>query len=288
MLQTHLFEIQRNALTERSVSGAILIVHGQEIIDQFGADDLYYPRSLMKPYQMRAIQSYLAPILNSEQRSLSVSSHQGSDQHLQVVRSMDDHTQDSLIIPLTHPCSGKHSAILRACQINHWSLGDYHLPTHPYFKIYLNEVKKVLGEEWNFERLAVDGCGLPTFSMKLSEMAILMSALTQNQEQDWIWDAYIKHPVLIGGEKQIDTLIIQSLDHTLAKIGADGLLGISMKHPKFPKGLGIIIKLHQGSDPLLMHWAAFFTLKQMGLKIASPAEFDGQTIQVGFKLNVKV
>ena len=56
-----------------------------------------------------------------------------------------------------------------------------------------------------------------------------------------------KHPDLVGGFNRLDSTIIKAGNgKVIAKEGADGLLGISIEHPDYPKGLGIVIKIAHG------------------------------------------
>ena len=54
------------------------------------------------------------------------------------------------------------------------------------------EFSKYLGEDWNPIKVARDGCGLPTVSNTVGELAQLLSGLAMDQSEDWIWEAMVK------------------------------------------------------------------------------------------------
>ena len=100
---------------------------------------------------------------------------------------------------------------------------------------------------WEPVRVAKDGCGLPTVSNTVDELAVMFAGLAVEKDDDWIWESMNRHPDLIGGFNRLDSTCIKAGKGTLiAKEGADGLLGLSVIHPDWPKGLGIVIKIAHG------------------------------------------
>ena len=53
----------------------------------------------------------------------------------------------------------------------------------------------------------------------------------------------------------------------LAKEGADGLLGLSLRNKDYPDGLGILIKIAHGTDFTAMNYIAQAILKSLGYDI---------------------
>ena len=146
-----------------------------------------------------------------------------------------------------HCCSGEHAAILRGCRIKGWDRAGYTLPAHPFFEGYLNVLRRTLGADWQPARVARDGCGLPTASNTVNELARLYADLAKRRAEDWIWDAMVEHPDLVGGFNRIDSTIIKAGEgQVIAKEGADGLLGLAIVHPDYPEGLGVVIKIAHG------------------------------------------
>lgn len=290
-----LVDYRRNGVAECTIHGALSWVSGDEVIHSYGGDVLCYGRSMMKPFMMKVFAKELDAVLTSEQKAISVSSHNGDADHVNVAQSILSESelglmQTPLALPLMqfgqqrrrprrlyHPCSGEHAAILRGCQLKGWNRVGYVWPHHEFFLAYLAEVKKVLGQDWEPKVVAKDGCGLPTISMTTTEMARLYAHLVTTRKDDWIWDALITHPDLVGGFNRLDSTILKSCDgKVIAKEGADGLLGLSVEHPDFPKGLGIVIKVAHGWDMRASWYIARYTLGVLGFQFRNPYPLDRQ------------
>ncbi len=88
-------------------------------------------------------------------------------------------------------------------------------------------------------KVARDGCGLPTTSNTVSELAMCFDYIVRTKDRDWIWEAMIRNPDLVGGFNRLDSTILKGCNgKVVAKEGADGLLGLAIQHPDFPEGLG--------------------------------------------------
>ena len=169
-----------------------------------------------------------------------------------------------------HTCSGEHAAVLRGCKLKGWERVGYTLPSHPMFDDYVEVLRKYLGDDWNPIRVARDGCGLPTVSNTVGELAQLLSGLAMDQDEDWIWEAMVKKPDLVGGFNRLDSTIIKAgKGKVIAKEGADGLLGMAIIHPDYPKGLGVAVKSptdgtprQLGTSPVqcLVFWASSYVI----------------------------
>ena len=70
---------------------------------------------------------------------------------------------------------------------------------------------------------------------------------------------------------RIDTNIMKACKgHVVAKEGAEGLLGLGIVHPDYPKGLGVVIKLGHGSDDTAMLYIAKTILGVLGWELPLP------------------
>ena len=120
----------------------------------------------------------------------------------------------------------------------------YTLPSSPWFPEYLDVLREYMNKpDWEPLRVAKDGCSFPTTSNTVDELAVMFANLAKNRDEDWIWEAMNRHPDLIGGFNRLDSTCIKAGEGKLiAKEGADGLLGLSVEHPDWPNGLGIVIK----------------------------------------------
>ncbi|MCB1053445.1 MAG: asparaginase, partial [Acidobacteria bacterium] len=262
-----LVEYRRNGIPECTIHGSVAWVHGKEVIHSYGGNVLCYGRSMMKPLQIRVFAKELGPVFSWEQKAIAVSSHIGDTEHVRAAKSILLDSELGLMQtpharPLIqfgqqrrrprrwyHPCSGEHAAVLRGCRLKGWPRAGYTLPHHPFHLAYLDEIRKVLGPDWQPKVVAKDGCGLPTVSMTVNELAQFYASLATYRDQDWVWEAMMRHPDLIGGFNRLDSTILKSCgEKVLAKEGADGLLGLAIVHPDFPQGLGIVIKVAHGWD----------------------------------------
>ena len=87
--------------------------------------------------------------------------------------------------------------------------------------------------------------------------------------------------VKIGGNNPIS---VQSMTNTLttdikatinqindiAKEGADGLLGMAIEHPDYPKGLGIVVKIAHGWNSQATWYVARALLGVLGINLRNP------------------
>ena len=62
----------------------------------------------------------------------------------------------------------------------------------------------------------------------------------------------------------------------IAKEGADGLLGLAIEHPKFKKGLGIVIKIAHGWNPQATWYVARGILGTLGFELRNPYPLQRQ------------
>lgn len=284
-----LVDYRRNGVSETTIHGAVAWACGGKIIHSFGGNVLCYGRSMMKPFMLKPLALVLNEKTNWEQKAISVSSHNGSTEHVAAAMSLLDESewglmQTPLDVPLVqfgrqvrrprrwyHPCSGEHAAILKGFRLMGWDRVGYTLPHHPFFAAYLQQLRKTLGKKWTPLRVARDGCGLPTVANTVAELALLYSDLAKNRHEDWIWEAMTRHPDLVGGFNRLDSTILKACEgQVLAKEGADGLLGLSVVHPDFPDGLGIVIKIAHGWNPQATWYVARGVLGVLGFDFRNP------------------
>jgi len=283
-----LVDFRRNDVSENTVHGAIAWAHGDEIIHSFGGNVLCYGRSMMKPIMMKVFAEELAE-LDSRQKAITCASHNGDTEHVAAAQSILKEQEWGLMltpldVPLVqfgrqvrrarrwyHCCSGEHAGILRGCRAKGWSRAGYTLPQHPLFLAFIERLRETLGSDWEAKRVARDGCGLPTVSNTVDELARLYAALVREKDQDWIWDAMMEHPDLVGGFNRLDSSVIKACGgKVLAKEGADGLLGLAIEHPDYPKGLGVVIKIAHGWNAQATWYVARAVLGVLGFDLRNP------------------
>ena len=286
-----LVDFRRMDVSENTIHGAIAWAHGNEIIHSFGGNVLVYGRSMMKPLIMKVFKDALAEEgLSSEQLAISCSSHNGDTEHVSAAQSLLSESEWGLMqcpldVPLIqfgrqvrrprrwfHTCSGEHAAMLKALRRMGINRAGYTLPSSPWFPMFLDVLRDMLGNpDWEPQRVAKDGCGLPTVSNTVDELAILFAGLAGEKDDDWIWDSMNEHPDLIGGFNRLDSTCLKAGEgKLLAKEGADGLLGLSVIHPDWPKGLGIVIKIAHGWNSQATWYVARSVLGVLGIPLRNP------------------
>ena len=170
-----------------------------------------------------------------------------------------------------HTCSGEHAAILHGCRKKGWNRAGYTLPNHEVFSAYMEQIRTYLGPDWKPLRYAKDGCGLPTVSNTVSELAQIYAGLVRDKDDDWIWEAMVRHPDLVGGFNRLDSTILKAGEgRVIAKEGADGLLGLAIDHPDYPKGLGVVVKIAHGWNSQATWYIARAILGVLGIELRNP------------------
>ena len=284
-----LVDYRRNGVSETTIHGAVAWASGKNIVHSFGGNVVCYGRSMMKPLMIKPLAKALDSVTNWEQKAISVASHNGTPAHVAAAQSLLPEAdwglmQTPLDVPLVqfgrqvrrprrwyHTCSGEHAALLCAARLNHWTRVGYTLPSHPFFQVYLKQLRVFLGENWEPLRVARDGCGLPTVSNTVGELALLYSGLVATRHEDWVWEAMVKNPDLVGGFNRLDSTIMKAgAGHVVAKEGADGLLGLAIVHPEFPEGLGVVIKIAHGWNPQATWYVARAVLGVLGIEFRNP------------------
>ena len=290
-----LVDYRRAGVSETTIHGAVAWAHGGEVVHSFGGNVLCYGRSMMKPLMMKVFAEALDPVTDWRQKAIAVASHNGDAQHVAAAQSIlpeVDHglMQTPLDVPLVqfgrqvrrprrwfHTCSGEHAAILRGCAELGWEQVGYMLPMHPFFHGYLEQLRRFLGPDWKPLRVARDGCGLPTVSNTVSELAVLYAGLAKQRDEDWIWESMQRHPDLVGGFNRLDSTILKtSGGAVLAKEGADGLLGLAIVHEDFPEGLGVVVKIAHGWNAQATWYIARGILGSLGIELRNPYSLHRQ------------
>lgn len=284
-----LVDFRRNGVSETTIHGAVAWATPDRVVHSFGGDVLCYGRSMMKPIAMKVFADVLDPVLDWRQKAISVASHNGDTEHVAAAQSLLAPAEHGLVrtpldVPLVqfgrqvrrprrwyHTCSGEHAAILRGCRELGWPRVGYTLPSHPFFQGFLGVMREMLGEDWEPLRIAKDGCGLPTVSNTVSELARTWAHLAGRWDEDWICEAMVRHPDLIGGFNRLDSTILKAgAGRVIAKEGADGLLGMAIRHPDFPDGLGVVVKTAHGWNPQATWYVARAILGVLGIDLRNP------------------
>lgn len=284
-----LVDYRRNGVSETTIHGAVAWFSGNELIHSCGGNVLCYGRSMMKPFYIKVFTDELRDTTDMRQKAISVSSHNGSAEHVEVAQSLLSESEWGLMqTPLDLPLvqfgrqvrrprrwfnnsSGQHAALLKGARLKGWNRAGYTLPSHPIFTEFMKVVRRYLGEGFTPLRIARDGDGMPTVSMTVKELAKCYAGLAQHRGEDWIWEAMVTHPDLVGGFNRLDTTVMKSCDgQVIAKEGADGLLGLGIVHKDYPEGLGVVIKIAHGWNPQATWYVARGILGSLGFTLRNP------------------
>lgn len=282
-----LAEVMRGPIIESRHRGVITIVEPDgAIIASLGDDGLITStRSTIKPIQaIPLITSGAADSFNVSERELAVvcASHEGERIHTETVADMlaraglDEsalrcgpqmpYSQETAkemessgkpFTQLHNNCSGKHTGMLMTAVVRGVSLDDYISIEHPVQREIVSVFAGLAGLDQNLPT-AIDGCSAPTFGVPLRSLAIAFARLVNPSELDpkiasaarRIVKAMITHPEMVGGTKgRFDTDLLRAASGKLiCKVGAEASYCVGvLPSAKFPRGIGIAIKMEDGS-----------------------------------------
>ena len=243
-------EVTRGAVVEaRHLVHAVAVRDGR-IELAFGNPDLVsFLRSSAKPIQAVPVVR-ARPDLDDQQVALMCASHRATSKQLEVVRRIladAPATEDDLECGpdptrIEHNCSGKHAGFLALCRANGWPIDGYRLAAHPCQEVMLGAVAECLDVEPSSLQTGIDGCGVPTFAVRLEVAAQALTRLAALEGGDRVVRAMRRHPELLRGPVAADVLLTRSLDGWIAKGGAEGLLCAASAD-----GLGIALKVADGA-----------------------------------------
>jgi L-asparaginase II len=117
----------------------------------------------------------------------------------------------------------------------------------------LDAVARFAGLASSEVRVAVDGCGAPTFGVPLVAMARSMARLGDPRDlpaEDAaaarrVGEAMRAHPEMVAGRQRFDTDLMRAAGgRAIAKAGAEGVHGVSVPD----RSLGMAVKVEDGSD----------------------------------------
>ena len=262
-----LAELIRSGLVESTHSGQLLLMaaDGSDLLALGDVEAEIYPRSAIKSLQAAAmLRSGLN--LNDEQLALVCASHGGTTRHqevaLEILRSVglsESDLQNTPDAPLDREarikwgdkpatslaanCSGKHSGMLATCVVNGWDIKTYRDANHPLQLAIAREIAELIGK--SIDRVSVDGCGAPLFSM--STRSIAVAARKMRIDSDPIFSrvisACLKHPEMILAEGAFDTRMMKAVPGLFVKGGAESVMLASLAD-----GSAIAWKISDGSN----------------------------------------
>jgi L-asparaginase II len=239
----------------------------------------------------------------SRELAVVTGSHSGENEHLETVLSIlnkialdesalkcgahmpfDDASAKRLRADNREPsalhnnCSGKHAGMLAFAKHIGEPVENYLDPDHPIQRRILSTLARFADAPVDEIEVAVDGCGAPVFGLSVEAMARSYARLVGARHAEIepeltraavaVTGAMVEFPEMVGGTRdRLDTdLMLVAKGEIISKVGAEGtqLLGVK-PNERYPKGLGIAVKIEDGDirrarDPVVIE-----TLRQLGL-----------------------
>ncbi|MGE5209842.1 MAG: asparaginase [Acidobacteriota bacterium] len=274
-------------------AGVAIDVDGAVCASVGDPDLVVYPRSCLKPMQAHAMVG-AGLELDDRQLAVACASHDGSPDHLDVVRSIlerYDLVESDLgntparpfgaaartaariagvePSPLQQNCSGKHAAMLATCRVNGWSTDDYLDQHHP-VQDAITSGLKALGAV--VHHVGVDGCGAPTHAFSLRDLAAAFARLTASGSA--VARAMTTNPELVGGPTRDVTLWMRAVPTLVAKEGAAGVMAAGLAD-----GRAVAFKVADGSDTCRQAVVAE-ALRAAGVDVDTHAARTAETVAV--------
>lgn len=303
---------------------AVVAPDGSPIASVGDPDQFIFLRSSAKPFQLApfvASGRFDEYQLGDDALAVMAASHSGEDQHVRLIQEtlrragltssvlhnqvhapFDTETSRRLIRDGEPPtvlrgnCSGKHAGMVLFAKASGWPIDGYWQPDHPVQRQALETVSALSDVPVEEIAQATDGCGVVTFGMPLSGLALafarladpsavadppLRAALTR------IRDAMIAHPELVAGaRRRIDTALMRTGAGALvAKGGAEGVGAVGLLASAAggwsPAGIALTVE-DGGASPRAVNVATCEAVRQAGAltdaQLETLSEFARPTI----------
>jgi L-asparaginase len=270
--------VTRGELVESRHLVHAVVVRDGKVAESWGDPQVVsFVRSAAKPFQALPLIPFGLP---DEELAIACASHEALPEQLVAVRALlarAGASTDDLECGaehgsrLRHNCSGKHAGFLLLAHRRGWETEGYRLPDHPVQQEIRALVVEAVGRDLE---PAVDGCGVPTFALSLTEMALMFAGLVRGEPDgaDAVVRAMTAHPQLIGGPGAVDTLVMRALPSSVAKRGAEGVLCVGL-----PDGAGVALKVDDGANRAA-YAAAGLVLGIDGLRDRPVRNSRGETV----------
>ncbi|CDM66840.1 asparaginase [Pyrinomonas methylaliphatogenes] len=178
---------------------------------------------------------------------------------------------------LQNNCSGKHIGMIALARHLGASVEDYDHPSNPAQRLIAKVIEQFSGVPVEDIAVGIDGCGVPVFGLTVRAMALMYARLVAPPSNfdartrmacDRIVSAMLTYPEMIGGtSERLDTEVIRaSKGRVVSKVGAEGVYTAGvLPCERWPRGLGIALKIEDGEDRRARPPVVIETLRQLGL-----------------------
>jgi L-asparaginase II len=239
-----------------------------------------FPRSAIKSMQALAMVTSGALErfhLTDEELALACASHQGEPEHIAAVERFLAHlglsgtdlecgahaptwgparealrARHEAPTALCNNCSGKHSGMLATALALGADTHGYVGRDHPTQVAVREAIELVIGEKLSLDRVATDGCSIPTWAAPLDAFAFGFARMATGEglpdeiaaASRRIFDAATSHPFLVGGSSNLDTEAMTAFNGRLMlKGGAEGVFCGAIRD----RGWGFALKIDDGN-----------------------------------------
>lgn len=261
-------EVVRGGIVEAVHTVHAVAVRDGEIVEQAGDPLLLtFLRSSAKPLQALPLVR-TRPDLGDREIAIACASHLSRPEQLDAVRALlaaapateADLETGPEPTPIEHNCSGKHAGFLVVCQARGYATRGYRLASHPLQREVLAEVAVAAEVAAATIRVAVDGCGVPTYALPLDRCANLFARLPALDGGPRVVAAMQAHPDMLRGPVAADAMFVRDVEGWFAKGGAEGLFCAGSD-----VGLGIALKVEDGAFRAIRPALAHF-LQRLGIE----------------------
>lgn len=227
-----------------------------------------YWRSSAKPFQARPwVDDGTIDHFGWGEAELAImsASHVGADVHAGLVRRMladiglseaDLRCDDTL--KARHNCSGNHAGFLAASVFHGWQVATYQAPDHPAQRAGIASIAEAAGIALEEIPCGVDGCGIVVTATPVTAAARAYARLEALAPR--VAAAMRAHPVLVEGDGELDTVVMQGLPGAVSKAGAEGLGCVAL-----PEGGAVAVKALDGGDRAVGPALIALLVRQLGL-----------------------
>lgn len=237
-----LITFNNDGLIEQEHFGYI-VRSGKDCIRENVGDSKNYPfylHSCSKPLQAALLIDYGLDKkfdMTDEEVAVCAVSHSGEQIHVNTVQGLlekfeinpdklkccsVESVQGESQSALHNNGSGEHAMMLGLCKINDWDMEKYDNIYHPLQQAIKKKIYELCEVKTEYP-VTKDGCGLPNYSLPLSNIIKGYLNVFCNPKYQRIKDAFLKHPYIIGGENSTDTKIMSETKSLVAKVGEFGL-----------------------------------------------------------------
>jgi L-asparaginase II len=245
--------VERGGVVESRHRVHAVRTDGGKVTEALGDPELVtFMRSAAKPLQALPLVRVYESLLD-EEVAIASASHDALPEQLDAVKLLLARSwsseEDLECGPvegsrLRHNCSGKHAGMLAVCAANGWPREGYRLTEHPLQQ----QIAAVVADSAGTKEpppTAVDGCGVVTFALSLTEMARAFGRLAVGDLDgaERVVAAMTAKPELVEGPGRTATEVMKELPGVVAKGGAEGLLCVG-----FRDGVGFALKAEDGAS----------------------------------------